>query len=155
MSDNGAVLIRSMIEQDVDQVLLVEQVSYPVPWRREHFLHEIDTPHSFPFAAVMDEVITGYLILHVLFETAEILNVTVAPEQRGQGIAKLLLQHAEETARQKGAVNIFLEVRASNYAALTLYEKTGFVRSGIRKNYYEGTEDAVLMQKELKTKDNG
>ncbi|OGT98053.1 MAG: ribosomal-protein-alanine N-acetyltransferase [Geobacteraceae bacterium GWC2_48_7] len=149
MSENGTLLIRPLAEQDLDQVLLVEQASFPVPWRREHFLHEITTPHSFPFAAVADGVIVGYLCLHVLFETAEILDVAVAPERRGEGIAKLLLEHAEETARSLGAEQIVLEVRASNHAALALYENIGFVRSGIRKQYYEGTEDAVLMEKRL------
>lgn len=149
MSENGEILIRSLTEQDLDPVLLIEQASFPVPWRREHFLHEITTPHSFPFAAVTDGVIVGYLCLHVLFETAEILNVAVAPEQRGKGIAKLLLEHAEKTARLQGAEQIFLEVRASNHAALALYENTGFVPGGIRKRYYEGTEDAVLMEKKL------
>lgn len=149
MSDNEALLIRPLIEQDLDQVLLVEQASFPVPWRREHFLHEITTPHSFPFVAVSGGVIAGYLCLHVLFETAEILDVAITPERRGKGIAKLLLEHAEKTARSQSAEQIVLEVRASNLAALTLYETTGFVRSGIRKRYYEGTEDAVLMEKKL------
>lgn len=149
MSDNGVIFIRPLTEPDLDQVLLVEQASFPVPWRREHFLHELTAPHSFPAAAVTDGIVAGYLCLHVLFETAEILDVAVAPEKRGTGIATLLLEHAEETARIHGAEQIVLEVRASNQAALTLYENSGFIRSGIRKRYYEGTEDAVLMEKKL------
>lgn len=149
MSAPGEILIRPLTEQDLQQVMMIEQASFPVPWLREHFLHEITAPHSFPFVALVDGAVAGFLCLHALFETAEILDIAVAPEYRGRGIAKLLLEHAEDTARVQGAEHIGLEVRASNHAALTLYEGSAFVRSGVRKRYYEGTEDAVLMDKKL------
>ena len=134
---------------DLDAVLAIEQASYPVPWRREHFQHEIDTPHSFPLVAEHNGSVVGYVCLMSLFEEAQILNIAIAAEHRGRGIARLLMSHSETIARDKGAELLVLEVRSSNIAALTLYEQSGFVRTGLRKKYYEGKDDAVLMEKVL------
>jgi ribosomal-protein-alanine N-acetyltransferase len=84
-----------------------------------------------------------------LFEEAQILDIAVDPLQRGRGIARLLMDHAISVARKKAAELLALEVRSTNIAAITLYEQYGFVRSGLRPKYYEGRDDAVLMEKEL------
>jgi ribosomal-protein-alanine N-acetyltransferase len=149
MNEQALYLIRAMITSDLDAVLAIERASYRLPWRREHFQYEIDTPHSFPFVAESDGIVVGYVCLMSLFEEAQILNIAVLPELRGCGIARLLMDHSEMIAREKGAELLALEVRASNCAALRLYEQFGFVRTGLRKKYYEGRDDAVLMEKVL------
>ena len=148
--NHSTPVIRPMAEAGLDAVLSIEQASFPSPWNREHFLHEIAAPHSFPFVAECDGIILGYVCLMSLFEEAQILDIAVAPEQRGKGIARLLMDHAIMTAREKRAEVLVLEVRASNISAITLYERCGFVRTGIRSKYYEGVDDAVLMEKSLK-----
>lgn len=149
MSAPVSVSIRPMAEADLDQVSRIEQASYPVPWRREHFIQELHSPLSAPFVAVRDQEVVGYLCLMSLFEEAQVLNVAVAPEQRGNGIARMLLEVAVATARQRGAEVLVLEVRESNRVAIALYESFGFVRYFVRPGYYEGTEDAILMEKPL------
>ena len=73
----------------------------------------------------------------------EILNLAVDPAERRKGLARALLRDA--LARAKGAW--FLEVRASNDAAIRLYESAGFQRAGLRPNYYENSpEDAIVMR---------
>jgi ribosomal-protein-alanine N-acetyltransferase len=141
--------IRPMDEADLDAVLAIELASFPSPWKREHFQHEISAPHSFPFVAECAGVITGFVCLMSLFEEAQILDIAVAPEQRGRGVARLLLEHAIAVAREKDAELLALEVRATNLAAITLYERCAFVRTGLRQKYYEGRDDAVLMEKNL------
>lgn len=142
--------IRPMTADDLDAVLAIEQASYPTPWRREHFEHEIAAPYSFPFVADHDGIVVGYVCLMSLFEEAQILDIAVAPGQRGRGVARMLMDHAISVAREKDAELLALEVRASNIAAITLYERCGFVRTGIRSKYYEGVDDAVLMEMSLK-----
>ena len=85
-----------------------------------------------------------------LFEEAQIFDIAVAPEQRGKGIARQLMDHTAAVALEKGAELLVLEVHSSNISAITLYERCGFVRTGIRSKYYEGKDDAVLMEKMLK-----
>lgn len=135
---------------DLDAVLTIEQASFATPWRREHFEHEVTAPHSFPFVAEQGGVIVGYVCLMSLFEEAQILDVAVAPGQRGRGVARQLMDHARTVAREKGAELLALEVRSSNISALALYERCGFVRTGIRSRYYDGVDDAVLMELGLK-----
>lgn len=143
------IIIRSMTEPDLDAILSIEQVSFPSPWKREYFLHEIHSPLSFPYVAVLDGTIAGYVCLMSLFEEAQIMNIAVALQQRGQGVAGMLLEQAVITAREQGAQLLILEVRVSNAAAIRLYERFGFVRFSVRKAYYENNEDALLMEKAL------
>ena len=149
MSVTITFAIRSMEEFDLDQVQIIEQASFTTPWSRDHFLQEFAAPHAFPFVALVDGAIAGYVCLMSLFEEAQILDVAVDPEQRGRGIARGLLEHTFVIAREKGAEVMTLEVRASNKAAIALYEQLGFVITGSRRGYYEGAEDAVLMEKSL------
>jgi ribosomal-protein-alanine N-acetyltransferase len=138
-----------MIEPDLPEVLAIEQASFPAPWKRDHFLHEISAPHSYPFVADFDGEIAGYVCLQSLFEEAQILDIAVAAEMRGKGIALMLMECAIRTARDKGADVLALEVRSSNVPAISLYERLGFCRCGLRARYYEGVDDAVLMEKKL------
>lgn len=131
---------------DLDAVLTIEQGSFSVPWKRDHFEHELGAPHSFPFVADCGGSIVGYVCLMSLFEEAQILDIAVAPEMRGRGVARLLMDHAIMTAREKGGEVLALEVRSTNGSAISLYERCGFVRTGVRQKYYEGRDDAVLME---------
>jgi ribosomal-protein-alanine N-acetyltransferase len=141
--------IRPMTEADLENVLAIEQASFSHPWCHEHFLHELSSPHSFPLVAVAEGAVGGYVCMMSLFEEAQILNIVVAPHLRGRGAARALLERASAIAREKHAEIMTLEVRASNRAAIALYERFGFSRSGIRQKYYEGVEDALLMEKSL------
>jgi len=150
MNPESVPCIRPMTEADLDVVLLIEQSSFPVPWKREHFQHEIDSPHSFPFIAEYDGRIAGYVCLMSLFEEAQILDIAVAVDQRGRGVGRHLMEKAFEVAREKDAEFMALEVRESGLAAIGLYESLGFKRTGIRANYYEAIENAILMEKNIK-----
>lgn len=142
-------VIRPMVAVDLDAVLVIEEASFATPWRREHFTHEISARFSFPFVALIDDVVVGYVCVESLFEEAQILDIAVAPDQRGRGIAAALMQAGFAVACEQGAQIMVLEVRASNSAAIGLYQRLGFERSGIRAGYYGGREDAVLMEKKL------
>ena len=139
-----------MIESDIEAVLTIEQSSFPSPWKRDHFQHEIEAPHSFPFVSECTGKVAGYVCLRSLFEEAQILDIAVAPQLRGRGLARQLMEHACSLARENGAEFVALEVRDSNHAAIALYEQLGFIRVGLRSRYYEGREDAVLMEKNIK-----
>jgi len=142
--------IRTMTAADLDEVLAIEQASFRTPWKREHFESELSGKHSFPCVAVCEGKVVGYVCLMSLFEEAQILDIAVSPEQRGLGVARLLMEHACAVAREKKAEVLTLEVRASSAAAIGLYLHAGFRHVGIRANYYDASEDALLMEKNLK-----
>lgn len=139
-----------MTDSDIDTVLSIESVCYPQPWKREHFKNEITARHSFPYVAEVHGSVVGYVCAMSLFEDAQILNIAVSPGLRGCGIAGVLLEYAIKVVSEHGAEVLALEVRSGNTAAIDLYDRFGFVRTGIRLKYYEGVDDAILMEKTLK-----
>ena len=142
--------VRPMIKNDLDAVVAIEAASYSTPWKYEHFQNEIAALYSWSYVAVEEGSVVGYVCLMSLFEEAQILNVAVLASRRGRGIARMLLERAFMTALEQGAETMALEVRASNNAAISLYEQLGFKRVGIRARYYDSVEDAILMEKLLK-----
>ncbi|MDD2899144.1 MAG: ribosomal protein S18-alanine N-acetyltransferase [Desulfuromonadaceae bacterium] len=150
MKTDSTIFVRALGGADIDAVLKIEAASNPVPWQRDHFCHEIEANYSWPFVAVENGRVVGYVCMMSLFEEAQILNIAVEPEQRGKGIARILMGHALQLGIEKGADVMALEVRASNRRAISLYENLGFTRTGVRALYYEGVEDAILMEKPLK-----
>ena len=94
--------------------------------------------------------LVGYLCLWEIGHEIHITNLAVRPEFRRRGIARALLSHVMEGARQSGVELVFLEVRPTNLEALALYESFGFRVIGRRKGYYFDTgEDALVMEARL------
>lgn len=96
--------------------------------------------------AELDGSVAGILVGRAAADEFEILNVAVARAWRRRGTATMLIRAAMERARNAGAKQVHLEVRASNRAAIALYEGMGFRECGRRPNYYrDPVEDAVLL----------
>jgi ribosomal-protein-alanine N-acetyltransferase len=142
-----------MAEQDLDEVLAIERVSFKTPWSRAAFRYEL-TQNRVARCLVMragDEV-AGYLCLWELGHEIHITNLAVDPRRRRRGVARALLAATLEEARGRGVDLAFLEVRPTNVEALGLYESLGFRVVGRRKGYYFDTgEDALVMEARLPT----
>jgi [ribosomal protein S18]-alanine N-acetyltransferase len=139
-----------MTPEWIEQVLALEKIAYSHPWTQGHFL---DSLRSGYWAQVLLDP-TGSLIGHLVampgvLET-HLLNLTVAPEQQGQGWGRHLLDQLVDWSRSQSATTIWLEVRASNTRARRLYVAYGFEHVGERKHYYPGLgrqrEHAVVMR---------
>ncbi len=90
-------------------------------------------------------MLAGYVGTWVVDGQMQILKVAVEPECRRRGIARGLLARAAADARDLGAHEATLEVRASNTGAQALYKALGFESLGVRPRYYSDHEDAVIM----------
>ena len=141
--------IRPMTEADLDAVLAIEQACFPRAWTRQHFLNELASPHATVMVAEQDGRVAGYVCLSIIIDEAEILDVAVDPELQRSGIGATLVGWACDEARQRGARLLRLEVRVTSVPAIALYQRFGFVQSGLRKAYYENGIDAVLMDLNL------
>lgn len=97
---------------------------------------------------------SGYVVLSVAGDLAEVQRLGVDPRQRRRGIARLLLQQAITRARRSGADHLLLEVRADNAAAIALYAGAGFIEIDRRRSYYRDGATAVVMRLPL-TKECG
>jgi [ribosomal protein S18]-alanine N-acetyltransferase len=138
---------RYMREEDIDQVLIVERHSFTLPWSREAFTNELRHNQFAKYIVLEDEgKIVGYCGAWIVIDEAHITNIAVLPEYRGKKLGEALLLKMVEISKRHGVIRMTLEVRVSNIIAQRLYEKLGFQRGGIRKNYYtDNLEDAYVM----------
>ncbi len=91
--------------------------------------------------------VEGYLIGRDVAGSGEVLNLAVDPSRRRAGIARALLKEGLRTLGERGAEEVFLEVRASNSPAIELYRAAGFRPVGIRADYYRNPrEDAMVLR---------
>jgi ribosomal-protein-alanine N-acetyltransferase len=134
---------------DVDAVHLIEQASFPSPWRREFFAAEVIGDGRFNVVVKKSGVLIGYLFGMQIFDEFHVNKIAVEPSHRRQGIADALMRSCFAFARTHGVVTISLEVRQSNQAAQSFYRGLEFATSYIRKRYYPDGEAAVVMVREL------
>ena len=139
-----------MSMEDIDGVMIVENLSFAVPWTREAFVGEV-TRNAFAtyITAKIEGKVIGYAGMWKIFDEGHITNIAVHPEYRRNRVGAGLVERLIAVAGETGIKRMTLEVRASNIAAIRLYEKYGFTAVGIRKEYYSDTrEDAVIMWRE-------
>jgi [ribosomal protein S18]-alanine N-acetyltransferase len=143
--------LRNLRLRDLGAIERIERRSYPTPWSRSMFAGELTKSSSVCLGAYDtdgDELV-GYLIISRYVDAWHVMNVAVAPDYRGQGIATLLLARLFELTAGDGRRGYTLEVRVSNNAAIRLYEKLGFKARGVRRGYYtDNREDALIMWKD-------
>jgi len=148
MNKECGIDLREMTERDIDEIMQIERVSFTSPWSRRLFERELSLPYAKSCIArkILQDQIVGYLCFWLLIPEAHILNLAVRPEQRGQGIGTRLLRYGVDYCLAKGVREITLEVRRSNYKAISLYRNLQFQPWGIRRRYYSDSgEDAIIM----------
>ncbi len=137
---------REMLPEDADEVAEVEKKCFPVPWSRESFWREASNENTLYLLILNDDEIIGYAGTWISFEEAQITNVAVVPEYRGNGNGRALMEELIRRVKEKGVTAMTLEVRPSNVVALGLYESLGFKDCGRRPKYYsDNGEDAIIM----------
>ena len=113
--------------------------SVPRPWDAQEFAAITADPLCFTLFES-----DGFLIGRAVADEAEILTLAVDPALRRHGHATKLVQAFLAEAQRRGAVSVFLEVAATNIAAISLYLQAGFAKVGQRRGYYAQTNGAAL-----------
>ena len=122
------------------------------PWSAASFLSEIGSRHNHCFAARINGELVGYAVLAGLGigsdREFEVHTIGVDPAHQCRGIGRQLLEAMLAAADERSGP-VFLEVRCDNEPAITLYERYGFVRLGVRRNYYQPSgADAYTMRRD-------
>ena len=141
------VSFREMQASDLDAVMNIETVNFPFPWTPGNFKDSINSGYTC-LVLEIDNALVGYAILMMVLDEVHLLNISVSPSWKGKGWGRYLLNHMMQIGREKGGLNMFLDVRPSNVSAITLYESIGLNEMGVRPGYYpahNGRENAVLM----------
>lgn len=146
----GALILRDVTLADLDAIAAMEAVLFVGDaWSRELVREEISGQHR-RYLALDDEAtgrLVGYAGLLAVGAEGDVQTIAVAPEYRGQGQGRRLMQALIAVANEAGVRELFLEVRADNPVAQALYISLGFAEIGVRKGYYQpGGIDAVVMR---------
>jgi ribosomal-protein-alanine N-acetyltransferase len=139
--------LRRMSPADLPRVLEIEYTCFSTPWKDATFRGLMRRTDTDLFVAEVDDRIVGYSACWTVIDQSELGNVAVAPEARGLGIGGALVDVVVERVKERGARELFLEVRESNHVAQAIYRDRGFTVVGRRRSYYaQPTEDALVMR---------
>lgn len=119
-------------------------------WTYSAFKQELECENSYFIVAKNNNEIVGFAGLKVIIDEADIMNIVVKKSFRRNGIGSILLEHLISYANSLNLKTVTLEVNEHNLSAIRLYDKFNFDHIGIRKKYYNGESDAIIMSKNLK-----
>jgi [ribosomal protein S18]-alanine N-acetyltransferase len=149
------VLVEPMRQEDLPEVLAIEAASFGLPWTRDMFEKDLNRGEVAELmvarlaGAGTPGPIAGYICIWMIQDELHINNLAVDPRWRRRGIASALLAATLDRGQCRGTRLAFLEVRASNVEAQSLYRRFGFAPTGIRRAYYtHPVEDALVMTRE-------
>lgn len=140
-----------MQHQHLNALAELEQICFSHPWSYRALAEELSNRSACFLTALFDNKVAGYLGAHIAVGECYIDNIAVFPQFRGQGIAQQLILALIGQIKKQNGEFVSLEVRESNFPAIHVYEKAGFQKMGIRKNFYrDPPENAVIMTYFLK-----
>ena len=145
----------------LDEVVAIERHNSKSPWPTEHFRSSLKNSNNLSYALMCKDKLIGYVIAALPIESADILNIAIDSRYQRQGYATKLLSYLVSEFSEKGAKEVFLEVRVSNNSAISFYNSKGFKQISVRKNYYMKNsnnsterEDGIIMRLEIATTEN-
>lgn len=119
-------------------------------WTYNIFKSELENPNSTYIVAKEDNEIVGFAGIWKAYDDIHITNIVTRKDKRNLGIGSKLLENLILLARKTNLDSITLEVNENNSSAISLYEKFGFSKIGIRKKYYNNKDNAIIMTLNLK-----
>lgn len=137
--------IKKMLISDLDNISETLTTCFDDFWNYNILKSELENNNSQYIVAKLGENIVGFAGIIDTLDQMEITNIVVRKDMRHKGIGNTLLNELIKISIKNNKNTIFLEVNSNNLFAIKLYEKNGFKKVGLRKNYYNNTDDAILM----------
>lgn len=138
-------LFKPIEEKDIQTIIAIARESFDKVWSHDEFRYFVAHSSGFCLGVWVDHNLSGYFLGLLVQGELDIVSIAIAKPWRRLGLAEILLRLISEDTRVRRQ---FLEVESDNEAAILLYRKCGFLQYGIRKKYYAGKKDALLMRKE-------
>lgn len=133
-------------QSQIPKLLEIETLTNESPWLKNAFEKELSNPWFF---GCQSADLQGFVLARQMMDELELFLIAVAPDSQGQGLGNLLMKELVRKALAEKIKQIFLEVRELNKRAIALYEKFGFVKIDVRKNYYKNGDNAWVMRLEI------
>ena len=131
------MFIREMDVDDLERIVELEKDLFTSPWNKDDFIYELnENPFSYNYVLLENEII-GYIGLWINYDNASITTIGVDKRYQGRGYSEVLMDQVIDLVNENKCINMSLEVRVSNNKAIHLYEKYGFKKVALRKNYYQ------------------
>ncbi len=143
------IKIEKMNLKDYEQIKDKLQNEFDNFWTDTILKSELENENSIYIVAKKNENIVGFAGIIILPDDVEITNIVTKKTERKKGIGKMLLDKLIEISKTTKKETISLEVNEKNTIAIKLYEKFGFEKVGLRKKYYNGKDNAIIMTKIL------
>ncbi len=141
--------IKKMTLEDYEKIKDNLQKDFDDFWTPTILESELKNENSRYVVAKENNKIVGFAGIIILPDDIEITNIVTKKTERKKGIGKLLLDKIIEISKEEKKELLSLEVNEKNLIAINLYSKFGFEKVGIRKKYYNGIEDAIIMTKKI------
>ena len=144
------VQISNMSKTDLESIADIWSVDFDDFWPFSVLETEFSNPNSICFVAKYNDKIIGVASLWKSVDDIHITNIVIKKEFRGNGFSNVLLEKLIQTSKDLNYSSITLEVDSNNIVAINLYKNHNFKELGIRKKYYNNTNDAIIMTLFLK-----
>ncbi|WP_457576224.1 ribosomal protein S18-alanine N-acetyltransferase [Desulfomarina sp.] len=143
------MIIRAALPADLEEILAIED-DCPFGWSREMVAGELEGHPGIQLVAEQMSTLSGWCCGTLVVDEAELHRIAVLNRERKRGVAFQLLQDFERRCASQNVSSVFLEVAEKNIPGRRLYEKSGYVQVGRRKNYYSRvSEDALVLKKNI------
>lgn len=158
--ENSRVSVRDANTDDIPWLYKLSDAAMTEVWSEKAFSDALENENALVIAAFLESPDTGksepvgYSVFYTAADEAELPQIAVDENFRRARIASGMMKTAFERLRDKGVSSVFLEVRKSNLPAIAFYEAEGFVRQGVRKDFYASNdgyarEDALIYRRDL------
>ena len=137
--------ISEMTPRDLDSIKDILCSEFDDFWNFNVLKKDFENPHTKYLVAKSNDCVVGFAGMLDTIDQFEITNIVVKKNERNCGIGNLLLKNLISIAKNSHREKIYLEVNENNIYAIKLYEKYGFKKVGLRKNYYNHNCDAFIM----------
>ena len=149
---NEDIVIEQAKPSDLNDIQKIESLSFESDqFSRQQFIYLMTHAKGAFYVVRLQTHVVAYisLLTHALTKNLRIYSIAVHPEIRGRKLGQALIDKSIEYARWNKLKTITLEVKTTNIAAITLYEKNGFIKTGIKYNYYHDDSNAYCMKLNL------
>ena len=137
--------ITNMTLSDLELISNNLETEFDDFWNLNILQSALQNSNYIALVAKENETIIGFAVINIILDEATLENIVTKKNMRGKHIASNLLEEMIKLCKGKGLTSLTLEVNHLNNPAINLYKKFNFMNVGLRKKYYNNSDDAIIM----------